>query len=630
MTGTCDDLTIEEVEENGNVAAGILFREETLVTEERIAVHGSIEMTDDGEVIIREYVERELVFYRRVVEVLYIAALNEPEVPEEPKFNEKCIDCCCQAFSCARGIQKYGLRRMRRIKPEEEPEVPKTDHLKMITHMSGIMRRGRAKGSIIFTNMIFPLVKPTFRNIWVATELLMTIVAMILSITSFSLGNNHIFSIIHLLLTILSSILAIIDGAFLLWGGNLFKGVCGHQSEGDSNGASLDTPAEGERDGEATSCKAKCKQCVEKSLDTFDVARLILTELIFYPLLICNIFELITGRSYLFYNAQDGVGFFLFVISLALQGFFVYIVRSYILILANHHSQKKHSPPDKIDIKEAIERVDYDPTIQRSALYFQNYFVFHAIAQMVAQILMIIAIGGVIREENTHLFTENNPDRSIHVSGYLWYMLVSGYILPFFGLLTFFIVTYFWVQEFQIGVCVNVLSLLKLPGIDKLLNINKTKKEGSDKIRKITTNVHTSELKQQFKNLRGAAWFDKFSYPFQSPQMVIISMVYSYLQLGFLVCASSSLSANGFWVFFYVPVACLIGFIANLYVFTVVVFWTSIIVGITVILLIIIGTVIIIVCIVLIAILLYILFIIIVVFLAILNWFNDCDNNRHR
>ena len=66
-------------------------------------------------------------------------------------------------------------------------------------------------------------------------------------------------------------------------------------------------------------------------------------------------------------------------------------------------------------------------------------------------------------------------DDTIHVSGTLWYMLVAGYVLPVFGLLTFFVVTYFWVQEFPIGFCINCLSVLKASGIDEVMKPGKKK-----------------------------------------------------------------------------------------------------------------------------------------------------------
>lgn len=52
--------------------------------------------------------------------------------------------------------------------------------------------------------------------------------------------------------------------------------------------------------------------------------------------------------------------------------------------------------------------------------------------------------------------------------------------------------------------------------------------------------------------------------------MVILSIFYALLQLGFVISTSHSL--GGEWAIFYVP-AGIIGYLANIYVFTVAGFW---------------------------------------------------------
>ena len=431
--------------------------------------------------------------------------------------------------------------------------------------MTPILRRGRSRGWVIHTGYIFPLVKNTFRNVWVGTEIATVVVALGLSIASFSLGNNRVFNSLHLALTILGSILAITDGMILLGQccGKWNSADCEHASEQEEG--SSDKASPGDVENGAGSCGSRCKHCIEMTKGKFDIGRMILAELIFYPLLICDIFEVVTGEAYRFSNAEDGISFVLFAISLGLMLFYVYIVRIIILIAANYHSQKKRHHSSV----EAAE--NFDPTIRRSALYFQVYFIIHVFGQMVAQVLMIITIGIGVHEEN-----QSSSDDAIHISTDLWYMIVAGYLLPVFGLLTFFVVTYFWVQEFPIGVCVDFLSILQQPGIDEILEMEKTKSEGGEKLSKINKYIHFSELKKQFKTLRTTAFLDKFGYPFGSPQMVIVSMVYALLQLGFVIAASRSL--GGDWAVFYVP-AGIIGYLANIYVFTVAALWSLIIMG---------------------------------------------------
>ena len=266
--------------------------------------------------------------------------------------------------------------------------------------------------------------------------------------------------------------------------------------------------------------------------------------------------------------------FILFVLSLASQLFFVYIVRITVLIAANCRSQKLRVPD-----KDTRDKCDFDPSISKSARYFQCYFVIHVCAQTVAQILIIITIAAAIREENKHLFVanKNNPemnmDESIHASNQLWYMLVAGYTLPICGILSFFIVTYFWVQEFPIGICIDVMSgVLHTPGLDDLKKIGQPDEEELEKQSKIHRFIHLADLKSEFKGLRDISWGWKFLYPFQSPQTAVLSIIYAVLQAVFV--AYRILRDNAIWIIFGL-VGSVIGFIANFYVFSIAIFWIS-------------------------------------------------------
>ena len=597
----------------GNVAVG-LIRAEEMVAEERKVVHQAIEMTDDGKLTLRHYERTELVFRRHVIEIMYIAALNEPEAAEEPKKKEKCIDCCCQSFSC--NFSSMTQTFSRRRNPDAQPAFKKIDF------MTPVMRRGRSKGWVLHSEMVFPLVGDSVREIWVTFELLTVIIALILSITTFSLGKNEIFNLLHLVLTILGSFLAIIDGLALLFSCSLYKrckGSCSHvpeteEKDGETSknydiaAKSDKDPEDGQVDSvEQSGCKGRCKECISATRTVFDFIRMIISELIFYPLLMCDIFEMIAGQAFMFENGVDVVSLILFIISTVSLLFYVYILRIIILVVANINSQKKRKP-EPVEGKD--KNIEFDYKISKSASHFQAYFIFHVIAQMVAQILMIIAIAAKIRDDNRHLFeddatnsrvvtnstnssflinTDNidSMDESIHVSGYLWYMLVAGYVVPVLGFLSFFIVMYFWVQEFPIGVCIDMVTVLLMPtlGIDDAVKPEK-KDEVTKKMDKIKKYLHYAELKKQFKGLRETQWLDKFAYPFRSPQMVIVCMMYALLQLGFIISAGlingdegteGRPLGGGNWTYFYVC-AIIIGYVANMYVFTVALLWITIIV----------------------------------------------------
>ena len=257
------------------------------------------------------------------------------------------------------------------------------------------------------------------------------------------------------------------------------------------------------------------------------------------------------------------------------------------------YTHKERRPKKNQQQRHGTPAFDY--SISKSALYFQGYFFYHVLMQMIAQILMIVAISFRIEYDNQHLFnttnvnmnmenttnannTDINMDRSIRVSNYLWYLLVGGYILPILGFFTFFIVTYFWVQQFPIGLCIDLLSLLKMPGMEDITNFRESTKESKGKMDKILHFIKFEDLKRDFSGLRKRSWFfDKFAYPFQNPVLVVLCMCYAALQFAFVVCAfppfPEAIISMRYWPLVYV-ISVFIGGVANMYVFVVAFLWT--------------------------------------------------------
>ena len=94
---------------------------------------------------------------------------------------------------------------------------------------------------------------------------------------------------------------------------------------------------------------------------------------------------------------------------------------------------------------------------------------------MLAQVLMYIAIAAKICYDNRHFYQDENTDETIFFTSFLIYMIVAGYVLPFLGLLNFFIVTFYWSQQYPIGFRLDMLSISKMTkySITDLLNPKK-------------------------------------------------------------------------------------------------------------------------------------------------------------
>ena len=506
---------------------------------------------EEGEV--RKITEEQRFVYETIGEMLDEVIEEEQDIEEKKPSTRcvKCLDYCCQACTCSPSA--LCSNPCRRSSAEE------SERITPLEIMTPVLRQGRSAGWRMWKKFAFPLVNDIVRDVWIVTQLFFTLTALALSAATISLGENKdIFNIFHFSLSAFSTALATIDAIK-----NLSQcKSCKQCKKKYSSQQSVNT-GQPRTQGPET----KCRKCANGCRNASDMVRMLASELILYPLLICNMFGFITGKPK---EAKDIISVILFCLSLLGMVLFVYILRIVILgyLIKFVHQQRK----PKSNNPAYWQRYDYDPDFSKSGLHFQIYFFVHVLGQMIAQILSVIAIGAKIQYDNSNG----------HVSGFLWYMLASGYVLPVCGIFTFFIVTYYWVQEYLIGLCLNVLSLLQMPNVDTIFYPNESAAEVRKKVIKLQERLSSSILKQQFMNMRNKAVLsDKFLFPFKSPVLITLSIIYGSLQFGFILCASRPVILNdgGGWTVFYV-LSVAFGVLANIYVFLVAAVWVIIIAGI--------------------------------------------------
>ena len=172
-------------------------------------------------------------------------------------------------------------------------------------------------------------------------------------------------------------------------------------------------------------------------------------------------------------------------------------------------------------------------------------------------------------------------DSSLHISSELWFMLCAGCIMPFLGVLSFFIPTFYWVYEHENGLCIDFLSLLSMPGINHLLFPDGAEmKEAYESIEKIAMKLHDGgKLKKDFEELRSKGFGDKLGFAFLNPFLVAGCLVYSFAQLAFVIVTIVGIQSENLGTVVYYILSILIGIVANVYVFLVAALWTTIIVG---------------------------------------------------
>ena len=185
-------------------------------------------------------------------------------------------------------------------------------------------------------------------------------VGLLFSIAILSLDQNEAFNIIHLILAIVSCILAMIDAYETFRHSKILKKICCKKCSAE------DIKEEEGEDGD-------CKKCYSRCTDLFDVMRVILSEMIFYPLLICDIFEVITGRRFEDDSSGDRLWFALFVISLISMVLTVYVARIVVLVGVVKNASAVRTPPKDIT-DEDCRKSGYDQAIKKSAVCYQGFF----------------------------------------------------------------------------------------------------------------------------------------------------------------------------------------------------------------------------------------------------------------
>ena len=451
------------------------------------------------------------------------------------------------------------------------------------------LQKGSEAGRAIFQEIIFPLIRPFTRDIIAISEFLVGLLGLILSIVSLTLGNNAAYNILHLVLAILSTVLGFIDMVVSL----KFSAAFAKVIKKLRNRNHIPEQAQAGNNIEALNLNQKDKDNKEPSFlkKGWDTGRILVSEAILYPLLVCDLIEFIVDKGYEVNEPTDVVNLILFIISLVSLIFYVYIVRLAVLIAMVIHLQKCRTlePKQKeaLDAKWFAENEistekgeELDPDAARKARNFQIYFILHVMGQMVAQIMMIVAVSLKIADDNRNRTLES----PLHISNELWFMLVAGYIMPFLGILSFFVPTFYWVYEHENGLCLDFLSLLNMPGIDHVLYPDgDDMKEAYESIQKIASKLNEgNKLRENFEKLRNIDFGKKVSFAFRNPFLVVACLGYSFAQLSFVIVAIVGIQNETLGTIIYYILSIIIGVLANVYVFLVAALWTTVIVGILV------------------------------------------------
>ena len=617
-----ENVTLEvKAEEHTVGMAAIGIEKRSDAQSEYIAIKGTKAIAQKQEVeIVKKTETSEGQIMERWVQTRYLIMIDvaikeiehtkyphmiEGATPEyNPSLFEKCLDCCCTAYSCKWVLSPFKKRQYNEQDQEKEEKdlIPKTESIRRAQTL-GI------KNIVVSINDIFtstPL-GVTVREVAVYGGFLWALLFFSISLWGFIKDqineNDDFFRLFKTIFGAIGMVFSIFDLFYHAYD-RRFK-TCKEwkqwkeKKKTDHENTHLISKVgdkESEEDAKqpdpADCCKDKCKCCPKPYSTAFDVGRVFVNEMLYYPGLILSIFQFATE---LVVNDNDPhmisvITWLSNIVSFVGQLVFVYLARAFILAGTVYSVAKLRK---KENLLEGAK--------------FQITFVLYTYGLMIIQICMIVAIGATYYNEYNELYQEvnsfyalsssgsgssgDNPtitpptitpsitpvtDINYRLSDELWFMICCAFMTPVLGVIMFFVVHHFWTQKFPIEFILDILKVFKKRSIKSTLT-SWSDMEISDNISKMVHYLNEEQLQEDFKRIPSGRFGDKFTFPFKSPLHIILCLLYAIMLLTFFICCIVKGPGGGWLLFYFVAFA--FGFVVNIYACLVAAVWIAIFVA---------------------------------------------------
>ena len=425
---------------------------------------------------------------------------------------------------------------------EEKDKGGKVDK----TKLSPQLQKASSQGINMLKKMFFPSMPVLLQDLWVYTELVFTLIAFSFGLVNFinSGGTARTFSILYLVLVIISVILALIDAFIYFFQlgscARLFKFIykyCKAKRQKQHPETDLE---QGEEEEKNKKCCAHLPRLPEKWLthfnQFFELGRNIVSELVLYPLLVFDLFDFVALGGLETQTTEERLNFGLFCIGSFYLFLSVYIMRMF-TIIGTMVSM----------LRLPLQTADGG---KKKYVNFMVRFCIHAVFQLFVHLFTIVAIAAKIRNED---FAIGDDPNALVVSPFLWVAMFLGWLIPLAGVFVFFIVNYYWTKEFSISFWVDMISLLQGQGFAEAVfggeGISATKEaaeqlvekaehkklspEAKEKTLDFVEKSGLKEVKEQLKTFKSPSFFVKFVHPIRLPLLCILGLLYNICVIGF-------------------------------------------------------------------------------------------------
>ena len=394
---------------------------------------------------------------------------------------------------------------------------------------------GRNIGWDIFRSIVFPLVCTTSRRLWIASMWLPALVLISLSLAMWIEANGtEIHNIVSTVLCGILVLYCLID--------TVSTEVCNFKignKTANRNNQLLASEAYNNSDDKRGARKW------QKFENHLDLMRLIVPELILVPIVACDVYSLVVFRSYSGQSTDHVISFVKFLVSSV-----THIIQSHVIPLAVtttvvHRLHTQRTPPVELvesdpSSNSTSHQPLYDFSPRQAGLRYGRVFAVHVVLQIVNQAVLVLALGFKLHDYVSWIESFNyDPDAYFHeistIKVEVALFMVGAYILPIAGFWIFFIVSYYWAQEFLVGLTVDFVGMLRLPGASQ--HFFRRVVNGDDKICEILEHVDFDNLKRDYSDLSTKSFIDKGLYPFRNCMLALLCTVYSILQIVYLTFA---------------------------------------------------------------------------------------------
>lgn len=101
------------------------------------------------------------------------------------------------------------------------------------------------------------------------------------------------------------------------------------------------------------------------------------------------------------------------------------------------------------------------------------------------------------------------------------------------GFVTFFIIKFYWAQQFPIELYLQFLSVLSLPDSNLSISQKKMSDENQEKVivvwREVVQHVNIIDFKNVLINEMAKQDFVRFNFPFRNPWLIMLCIIYAAL-----------------------------------------------------------------------------------------------------